>query len=113
MIKATFPGDEKEPKAKHVICNFLLYLDLINCFKNRVAEIRRKEAFSKIFKKFLEELGSWVHTAKVYTIFHVALQDQVTARPIALELKERESHIYAYSKNPGSRDYSNLEVTFS
>eukprot|EP00826_Nyctotherus_ovalis_P000851 TRINITY_DN1005_c0_g1_i21.p1 TRINITY_DN1005_c0_g1~~TRINITY_DN1005_c0_g1_i21.p1 ORF type:complete len:253 (-),score=65.26 TRINITY_DN1005_c0_g1_i21:611-1369(-) len=80
-------------------------VDLINCFKNRVAEIRRKEAFSKLFKKFLEELGSWVHTSKVYTIFHVALQDQTTARPIALELKERENHLYPYSKNPGSRDY--------
>lgn len=82
----------------------------MNCFKNRVAEIRRKEAFSKVFKKFLEELASWVHVFKVYTIFQVALQDQAIARPIALELKERENHLYPYSKNPGSRDYSNVDA---
>ena len=71
-----------------------------------MVEINRKEAFSKLFKRFLEYLGNWVHTLKVYTIFHVALQDQLTAHPIALELKSREAHLYSYAKNPGSRDYS-------
>jgi len=78
----------------------------MNCFKNRIPEIKRKDAFSQLFKKFLSELGSWVHTTKVYTIFHVALQDQLTIKPIAAELKERENLLYSYAKKPEEQEYS-------
>ena len=80
----------------------------MDCFKNRVAEIKRKEAFSQLFKKFLDNLGNWVHTIKVYTIFHVALQDQVTLKEVASELKERDSLLYCYAKRPDEQEYSSL-----
>lgn len=81
----------------------------MNCFKNRVPEIRRKDAFAELFKKFLDELSSWVHTVKVYTIFHVALQDQLTIKPIAAELKERENLLYFFAKKPEDQDYSSFQ----
>ena len=83
-----------------------LILDLINCFKNRVAEIKCKEAFGQLFEKFLNNLDNWVHTTKVYTIYHVALQDQMTSMGIGLQLKQREANLYSYSRNPSSKDYS-------
>ena len=73
-----------------------------------MTEIRQKEAFSQLFKKFLDGLDGWLHTFKVYTIFHVALQDQNTMRSIAAELKERINLLYSFAKKPGERDYSIL-----
>ena len=78
----------------------------MGCLKNKVYEIKKKEAFSQIFKRFLDNLGNWVHTAKVYTIFHVALQDTVTLKEVAAELKERISLLYCYAKRPEEQDYS-------
>ena len=78
---------------------------MLDCLKNRVAEIKRKEAFSQMFKKFLDNLGSWVHTAKVYTIFHAMI-----IKEVAVELKERETLLYCYAKKPEEQEYSMLSV---
>ena len=61
-----------------------------------------------LFKKFLDGLGSWVHTAKVYIILHTSLQDVLSMRDIAAELVERESLLYCYAKKPDSKDYSTV-----
>ena len=74
----------------------------MGCLKNKVYEIKKKEAFSQIFKRFLDNLGNWVHTAKVY----IALQDTVTLKEVAAELKERISLLYCYAKRPEEQDYS-------
>ncbi len=85
---------------------------MLDCFKNKVPEKRPKDAFSDLFQKFLDNLGSWVHTTKVYSIFHAALQDPATLRDIANELKERENLLYCYAKHPEEREYStSLRVT--
>ena len=63
-----------------------------------------------MFKKFLDNLGSWVHTAKVYTIFHAALQDSMIIKEVAVELKERETLLYCYAKKPEEQEYSMLSV---
>lgn len=77
----------------------------MECFKNRIDEVKKKEAFSLVFKRFLENLINWVHTAKVYTIFHVGLQDPATIDDIAAEIKERENLLYCYAKKPEEMDH--------
>lgn len=69
-------------------------------------EVKAKEAFVQLFAKFLDNLHSWVHVAKVYTLFHVALQDETTMRLIATELSDREKQLYYYVRRPDSRNYS-------
>ncbi len=83
-----------------------MMVDLLDCFKNRVPEKPQKDAFSELFQNFLDNLGSWVHTAKVYSIFHAALQDPATTRNIADEVKGRENLLYCYAKHPEEKDYS-------
>lgn len=86
--------------------NRLLFpLDLIDCFKGKFYETPKKEAYSALFKKFLENLISWVHTAKCYTIFHVGLQDPATINDTAAEIKERENFLYCYAKKPEENDH--------
>lgn len=94
LIKATFEKDEKEPKLKHVSY-------LLECLKGTNPDIKSKEAFACIFKKFQDSLTSWVHTMKVYTIFHVALQDAKCCKSIAIEIKARE-HLCEFYKKPSS-----------
>ncbi len=83
---------------------------MMECFRNHVGEIRQKEAFSLLFKKFLDNLGSWVHTAKVYSILHCTLQDLQLMRSIAAEIHERENLLYCYARRPDVSDYSYLPV---
>jgi len=44
----------------------------------------------------LDGLINWVHTLKVYSILHAALQDQSVANKVAIELKEKEKYLYSY-----------------
>ena len=87
-------------------------LVLMQCFRNKFPEIRQKEAFSYLFKKFLDNLHSWVHVAKFYSILHFAFNDITVMRVIAAEVLERENLIYFYTKRPESHDYSNSFCVF-
>ena len=82
----------------------------MECFKNKVSEIKKKDAFSQMFKRFLDNLGSWIHTTKIYTVLHVGLQDQVTLKYIASEIKERENLLYSYAKKPEEQEYSTHNI---
>jgi len=90
----------------YVFCLYLFQIVLLQCFRNKSPEVRQKEAISMLFKKFLDNLTSWVHVAKVYTILHVALQDQGLMREISFEILDRQNLLYFYTKRPDSRDYS-------
>jgi hypothetical protein len=81
----------------------------MDCFKNKIIDTNKKEAFSALFKKFLEDLPSWVSTCKCYTIFNVALQDYSIMNDIAAELKERENLLYCYAKKPEEADHRKIQ----
>jgi hypothetical protein len=81
---------------------------MLKCFRNRCTEVKEREAFNILFKKFLDNLHSWVHVAKVYTVFHVALQEELTMKVVATELMDREKQLYYYVCRPDSRDYSKV-----
>jgi hypothetical protein len=81
----------------------------MDCFKGKKMEVNKKEAFSLMFKDFLDNLTSWVHTMKVYTIFHAALQDTATMTEIAAEIKERDNLLYCYAKKPDLTDSCKFE----
>lgn len=89
--------------------SIVIRVDMLKCFRNRSAEVKEREAFNILFRKFLDNLHSWVHAAKVYTIFHAALQDESTMKVIGNELMEREKQLYYYINRPDSRDYSKCE----
>lgn len=75
-----------------------------------MAEIRKKEAYTSLFIKFNDNLTSWVHTAKVYTILHVGLQDGSIINEVAAELTERQKLLYFYQKRPDEIDHRILIV---
>eukprot|EP00826_Nyctotherus_ovalis_P065633 TRINITY_DN9651_c0_g3_i4.p1 TRINITY_DN9651_c0_g3~~TRINITY_DN9651_c0_g3_i4.p1 ORF type:complete len:208 (-),score=39.80 TRINITY_DN9651_c0_g3_i4:43-666(-) len=81
---------------------------MLKCFRNRNPEVKGKEGFTLLFRNFLDSLHNWVHVAKVYTIFHVALQDECTMRIVATELVDREKQLYHYVNRPDARDYSKV-----
>lgn len=83
-------------------------LDLIECFKDFNPSTNSQEAFSQLFQKFLDGLFSWVHTLKVYSIFHAALQDQAAAVKVAAELKDKEKHLYHYAHDPNAKGFGKL-----
>jgi hypothetical protein len=79
-------------------------IDLLDCFKGKIPEVQKKDAFAQLFKRFLSNLAHWVHTAKVYMIFHSALQDRLILQDIASELKAKEALLYCFAISPEETD---------
>ena len=73
-------------------------------------EITPSEAFSQFFVRFLDNMESWVHVIKCYTIFHVALQLPKIGAKIAGELRKRTASLVAFSKKPEVDDFGKFQI---
>jgi hypothetical protein len=77
LIKATYSGDMKEPKEKHLVCKDEIthaFLVIIECIRGKHLElIRPKDALSKLFDRFFNNLSSFSLMIKSLTILHRAL----------------------------------------
>ena len=72
----------KEPKEKHLICKYYLFknelfLVILECLKGKHLElIKPKDALSKLFDRFFNNLKSISLMIKALSILHRALQEE-------------------------------------
>ena len=66
-----------------------------------------KRAFEQVLRRCSDNLKSWVHTLKSYTIFQVALQTPETSKLIAELIHERSTKLNCFNKSLEA-DYRNL-----
>lgn len=102
LIKATYDGDVKEPKEKHLVCKLLLYFNVIvilECTKGKHLElIRPKDALSKLFERFFNNLRSFSLMVKSLIILHRALQEEDISQMVAHRIKEKENLLFPCQK---------------
>jgi hypothetical protein len=85
LIKATYHGDMKEAKEKHV--QFII--SVLKGFQHE--RIQPKEALEKILSTLFSNLKSITVINKSLSILHRALQEEVISYMVAVKIKERES----------------------
>ena len=85
FIKATYCGDLKEAKEKHV-------LFILEVLKGQYHEmIRPKEALEYILETLFSNLKSISVINKVLSILHRSLQEEMISQMIAVKIKEKEN----------------------
>jgi hypothetical protein len=73
--------------------------------RGKSSEAKPIAIFDKIFEKYISNLGSWVHTLKVLTIFHIGMEDATIVKLIADVLKQREETLYSFAKKQDDNSY--------
>ncbi|CDW78428.1 UNKNOWN [Stylonychia lemnae] len=98
LIKASYSGDMKEPKEKHVIF-------ILECLKGRHLKlIRPKEALKKLSDRFFTNLRSISLNLKVLIILHRALQEEEISQIVAHKIKEMEYILKPCQNDDQSQD---------
>lgn len=85
LIKATYIGDMKEAKEKHV--EYILEV-LKGCYHEQVGP---RDALEKILDTLFANLKSISVINKVLSILHRSLQEEVISYMIAVKIKEKEN----------------------
>lgn len=85
LIKATYQGDLKEAKDKHVAF-------ILDVLKGQYHEmVRPKDALEKILETLFSNLKSISVINKVLSILHRSLQEEMISQMIAVKIKEKEN----------------------
>jgi hypothetical protein len=89
LIKATYNGDMKEAKEKHV-------LFILEVLKGQYHEmIDPRKALDKILDTLFSNLKSISVINKVLSILHRSLQEEVISQMIAVKIKEKENMLFS------------------
>jgi hypothetical protein len=91
----------KEPKEKHLTCNLPYFsnskLVVLECMKGKHLDlIRPKDALSKLFDRFFNNLRSFSLMIKSLIILHRALQEEEISQMVAHRIKEKENLLYPF-----------------
>eukprot|EP00347_Sterkiella_histriomuscorum_P017298 403349923 len=98
LIKASYSGDMKEPKEKHL-------LFILECLKGKHLElIRPKEALRKLSDRFFNNLKSLSLMIKALIILHRALQEEDISQTVAHKIKEMENILQPCQNDDQSYD---------
>ena len=98
LIKATYTGDSKEPKEKHVAF-------LLDCLRGAYTDITTPDAVMKLLDRYVNNLKNWSLTGKVQVILHRALLDKDSGREVANLLKENENMLYTFQRKTGDSSF--------
>lgn len=101
MIKATFTGDSKEPKEKHVICETIFTSDLLSCLRGDYSDVTPEFTITKLLDRLVKNLNYWALNTKMYIIFHRGLRDYTTTEIVAQELEKKKHQLYSFQKKGG------------
>jgi hypothetical protein len=85
LIKATFGGDLKEAKEKHL-------LFILEVLKGRyLSLIKPKDALEQIFDTLFSNIKSVAVITKCLSILHRALQEDMISQMVAVKIKQKEN----------------------
>ena len=79
------------------LTELIVSLVVLECMKGKHLElIRPKDALSKLFDRFFNNLGSFSLTIKSLVILHRALQEEEISQMVAHRIKEKENLLYPF-----------------